>query len=415
MKVWDVPPVGYESWTPQEAKESGLFSLASHNVPELNQSIHDIRDDDSGQSHSQYRNKSFRDNFRQRGLPSHVNNIDGASLGFAGLAQSNPAAQSAKHVKQARRVFLGDLPHDLSTAMISDFFNKIIEERSGKVVVNGERPVIHCQIQNDKSYAIVEFRTAEEATQVVKMDGIIFHGKPIRIRRPREYAEMKSVDILPAFGVESDKKLFVGDLPTYLTEDQVKELVQSFGQLLNFYLAKDSFGAGKGYAFCEYLNIDDMELAMQGLNGLDLGDKRLIVERASSPRAKILLASEAPSGKSSLMMLLSVRPEDIEVHPVLMIVNIVEPLELQHDDDYESIYDDIKGECENYGRVVSMQLPRPVRGEKVKGIGKVFIEYATNEECKAAVKGLDGRRFNDRVVVVCYFPRDRYLMKDFPS
>merc|ERR1712029_1017980 len=65
-------------------------------------------------------------------------------------------------------------------------------------------------------------------------------------------------------------------------EEQVKELLTSFGQLKAFNLVKDvTSGLSKGYAFAEYLDGDVTDQAIAGLNGMQLGDKKLIVQRAS--------------------------------------------------------------------------------------------------------------------------------------
>ena len=56
----------------------------------------------------------------------------------------------------------------------------------------------------------------------------------------------------------------------------------SFGPLKAFNLVKDAAtGLSKGYAFCEYADIAVTEAAIQGLNGMQLGDKKLIVQLAS--------------------------------------------------------------------------------------------------------------------------------------
>jgi splicing factor U2AF 65 kDa subunit len=61
----------------------------------------------------------------------------------------------------------------------------------------------------------------------------------------------------------------------------VKELLMSFGPLKAFNLVKDAAtGLSKGYAFCEY-DTSVTEAAIQGLNGMQLGDKKLIVQLAS--------------------------------------------------------------------------------------------------------------------------------------
>merc|ERR1712080_543058 len=81
---------------------------------------------------------------------------------------------------------------------------------------------------------------------------------------------------------DSLQKVFVGGLPNYLNEEQVKELLTSFGQLKAFNLVKDvTSGLSKGYAFAEYLDGGVTDQAIAGLNGMQLGDKKLIVQRAS--------------------------------------------------------------------------------------------------------------------------------------
>ena len=56
----------------------------------------------------------------------------------------------------------------------------------------------------------------------------------------------------------------------------------SFGALKAFNLVKDgATGLSKGYAFCEYADINVTEAAIQGLNGMQLGDKKLMVQLAS--------------------------------------------------------------------------------------------------------------------------------------
>ena len=93
-------------------------------------------------------------------------------------------------------------------------------------------------------------------------DGINFKGQSLKIRRPHDYQPMPGMSeqpqatvpgVISTFVADSPFKIFIGGLPNYLNEDQVKELLMSFGQLRAFNLVKDSAtGLSKGYAFCEY-------------------------------------------------------------------------------------------------------------------------------------------------------------------
>lgn len=78
-------------------------------------------------------------------------------------------------------------------------------------------------------------------------DGIIFQGGPLKIRRPKDYAGPDPVGLgVHVPGVvstnvpDSANKIFVGGLPTYLNDEQVMELLKSFGELKAFNLVKDT-------------------------------------------------------------------------------------------------------------------------------------------------------------------------------
>merc|ERR1719396_288785 len=124
-------------------------------------------------------------------------------------------------------------------------------------------------------------------------DGLNFKGQSLKLRRPHDYqpipggggiegAVMGLPGVISTVVPDSLQKVFVGGLPNYLNEDQVKELLTSFGQLRAFNLVKDvTSGLSKGYAFAEYLDHMVTDQAIAGLNGMQLGDKKLIVQRAS--------------------------------------------------------------------------------------------------------------------------------------
>lgn len=50
---------------------------------------------------------------------------------------------------------------------------------------------------------------------------------------------------------------------------------------------------------------------------------------------------------------------------------MVTPDELTDEEEYEDILEDIKEECNKYGVVRSLEIPRPIRGVDVPGCGKV--------------------------------------------
>lgn len=85
--------------------------------------------------------------------------------------------------------------------------------------------------------------------------------------------------------------------------------------------------------------------------------------------------------------------------------------DLVDDDEYNDIVDDIKGECANYGDIVSMVVPRNT-GANSDAAGKVFVEYQNVESAKKAADDLHGRGFASRTVEIDYFDESLYASKE---
>lgn len=152
--------------------------------------------------------------------------------------------------RQARRLYVGNIPFGVTEEEMMEFFNQQMH-LSGLAQAAGN-PVLACQINLDKNFAFLEFRSIDETTQAMAFDGINFKGQSLKIRRPHDYQPMPGMTdtsamvapgkkvffILPIWflffilkffivGVistvvpDSPHKIFIGGLPNYLNEDQV--------------------------------------------------------------------------------------------------------------------------------------------------------------------------------------------------
>jgi len=319
--------------------------------------------------------------------------------------------------RQARRLYVGNIPFGVTEEEMMEYFNQQMH-LSGLAQAAGN-PVLACQINLDKNFAFLEFRSIDETTQAMAFDGINFKGQSLKIRRPHDYQPMPGMSensisvpagVISTVVPDSPHKIFIGGLPNYLNEDQVKELLMSFGQLRAFNLVKDTaFGLSKGYAFAEYVDITMTDQAIAGLNGMQLGDKRLIVQRASvgAKNTTVLPAVQIQVPGLSLVGASGPPTE------VLCLLNMVTPDELKDEEEYEDILEDIKEECNKYGVVRSIEIPRPIEGVEVPGCGKVFVEFNSVLDCQKAQQTLTGRKFSNRVVVTSYFDPDKYHRREF--
>lgn len=155
---------------------------------------------------------------------------------------------------------------------------------------------------------------------------------------------------------------------------------------------------------------------------MQLGDKRLIVQRASVG-AKSTLGPTMTQSAAVVTGPVAIQVPGLQINSmttaignpteVLCLMNMVVPEELIDDEEYDDIMEDIREECSKYGILRSMEIPRPIEGVEVPGLGKVFIEYTNSMECQQAQQNLAGRKFANRVVVTSYFEPDRYHRREF--
>jgi len=326
--------------------------------------------------------------------------------------------------RQARRLYVGNIPFGITEESMMDFFNA--QMRLGGLTQAPGNPVLAVQINQDKNFAFLEFRSVDETTQAMAFDGIIFQGQSLKIRRPHDYQPLPGMSENPSVYVpvvstvvpDSAHKLFIGGLPNYLNDDQVKELLTSFGPLKAFNLVKDSAtGLSKGYAFCEYVDVNVNDQAIAGLNGMQLGDKKLLVQRASVGAKNATMETSVNQTPVTLqvpgLMNSSVNQMGGIPTEVLCLMNMVAPEELLDDEEYEDILEDVKEECGKYGQVKSIEIPRPVDGLDIPGTGKIFVEFTSLFDSQKAMQGLTGRKFANRVVVTKYIDPDAYHRRDF--
>src|SRR5687767_12423348 len=75
--------------------------------------------------------------------------------------------------------------------------------------------------------------------------------------------------------------LYVGNLSYRLTEDQLREAFEAYGQVSSCTIIKDKMtGQSKGFGFLEMPNDDEAKAAIAGLNGRELQGRKLNVNEA---------------------------------------------------------------------------------------------------------------------------------------
>ena len=66
------------------------------------------------------------------------------------------------------------------------YFNQVMAAIEGNTAGPGDA-VLNVYINHDKKFAFVEMRSVEEASNAMALDGIMFEGAPVKLRRSTDY------------------------------------------------------------------------------------------------------------------------------------------------------------------------------------------------------------------------------------
>ncbi|KAJ1987735.1 hypothetical protein H4R33_002738 [Dimargaris cristalligena] len=492
---WDIPPQGFEHVSALDAKATGQFLLPYHTLgtrssrkPSRPVDSHRPDYHDSVNSRSRITSSNAIPlgtdhggifNFGEGGNANQGNGgdfdeHDRSSNGPSGVRGGHQNSAEFQRERQKRRLYIGNLPPGTSETSITEFFNSLMVQVG--VIQPHQSVVTHVYMNIEKGYAFTEFRSPEEADLAITFDGTVFQGQPLRVKRPKDYVD--AYGGAPTAGPaapnhpriqgpathpngistivpDSPYKLFLGAIPSYLTDTQMIELLQTFGELKAFHLVKDSqTKMSKGFAFCEFADPSTTELVCQGLNGMELGEKRLVVQKASvgsrltsttpgsgggmgggPPGAYGMGGRPGGGGGASYSMghagppplsnyahrlppsisatLQSDAGTPVQPTCILQLLNMVSPNELADDEEYNDIIEDVRAECSTFGTVVSIRIPRPTPEGNEPGIGKIFVEFADTNQSAQALRALAGRKFAQRTVIASYITKEDFENKNY--
>jgi len=435
--------------------------------------------------------------------------LGGVAAALQGGMQGSSPLTLAADTKAMRELYVGNLPAGITATQLVQFLNQV----GGAVKINslpGE-PVLSATLGGGGLFAFVEFRTAEEAASGLRLNGVELLGCSLKIGRPKGYTgpeagagvaqpgshmqtgggqlalpgpapslgemmsgqgAMKGIIAGPGGQTATiDHRLCLINIPTFVSEERIKELLVTFGQLKFFALQKDEDGKSVGVAFFEYQDMMTQQQARAALEGLELGAKKLSVKKPDEVIEMGLVAREQKLGAR------------VVPSKVLYLKNVVTPEELNTDEQtYQEICTDIRLEGEKFGPVISMEVPRggpggpggapenalgdapagskkgatlaltmgeddrPARAQAAvpdlstaivlagsnkstpvvqapgqsfaglggnPGVGYAFIEFATIEGSAKAKKGFNGRRFGENLVEAEFFSEHKYHTRDF--
>ncbi|CAH0515891.1 unnamed protein product [Peronospora belbahrii] len=257
---------------------------------------------DRGRSHSRSRERPSRkkrkSKSRSRSAPPKEERERSTSAERAERAKQRELMELTR---DHRTVFVGQLTQKVREKDLERFFTKI-----GKVE---SVLLIRDKFTNrSKGFAYVELSNLEDVPKVLLMTGQVpdFQAFPIMIKASeaeKNFAAKKdsvmnantatatplTADALGAglagaiaggggmsvSALSAASRIYCGNLHTNITEDDLRIVFQSFGEVLSVTINRDEMGRSKGFSFIQFSSPQEANFALSKGNGLELAGNYL--------------------------------------------------------------------------------------------------------------------------------------------
>ncbi|KAG8892243.1 hypothetical protein FRC01_014271, partial [Tulasnella sp. 417] len=171
---------------------------------------------------------------------------------------------------EARSVFVSQLAARLTARDLGYFF----EDKLGEGTVRDSRIVTDRISRRSKGIAYVELASIELVQKAIALTGTVVMGLPIMVQlteseRNKQAPAGDSLNLPPGVNAPpAGMQLYVGSLHFNLTESDIKQVFEPFGELDFVDLHKDpQTGRSKGYAFVQYKRAEDAKMALEQMDG----------------------------------------------------------------------------------------------------------------------------------------------------
>ncbi|KAK9137987.1 hypothetical protein Sjap_008581 [Stephania japonica] len=171
------------------------------------------------------------------------------------------------------KLYFGNLPYNCDSAQLAGIIQDYGSPELVEVLYNRETG-------KSRGFAFVTMSTVEDCNAVIQnLDGSEYCGRTLRVNfsdkpKPKE----------PLYP-ETEHKLFVGNLSWSVTSESLIEMFQQFGNVVGARVLYDGeTGKSRGYGFVCYSTREEMEVALENLNGVELGGRSMRVSHAMGRR-----------------------------------------------------------------------------------------------------------------------------------
>ncbi|XP_057458109.1 30S ribosomal protein 2, chloroplastic [Lotus japonicus] len=187
-------------------------------------------------------------------------------------------------------------------------------------------------------------------------------ARPLRLRRPFAVAEQAA-----ATQSEADRRLYVGNIPRTLTNDELANIVQEHAAVEKAEVMYDKYsGRSRRFAFVTVKTVEDANAAIEKLNGTQIGGREIKVNVTEKPLTTVdfpLVQAEESKYVDS--------PYKVYVGNLAKTVTS----------------DMLKNFFSEKGKVLSAKVSRVPGTSKSSGFG--FVTFSSDEDVEAAISSFN--------------------------
>ncbi|KXX82528.1 RNA-binding protein rsd1 [Madurella mycetomatis] len=236
------------------------------------------RDRRGGRSRSRSPNRYYRppgderrDRDRDRDERSYRRREDDRRSGGRHSTPREPTPTGDE--RDRRTVFVQQLAARLRTRELKEFFEKV-----GPVA---EAQIVKDRVSNrSKGVGYVEFKSEESVAAALQLTGQKLLGIPVIVQLT-EAEKNRQVRNADSSGNHPNSipfhRLYVGNIHFSITEQDLQNVFEPFGELEFVQLQKDDNGRSRGYGFVQFRDAGQAREALEKMNGFDLAGRPIRV------------------------------------------------------------------------------------------------------------------------------------------
>ncbi|CAM9858846.1 unnamed protein product [Ascophyllum nodosum] len=360
--------------------------------------------------------------------------------------------------KTVRELFVGNTPQGTSDFVLLEFLNAAMKQVN--LNTSPGNPVVTCRVNN--KYAFVELRSPEECSNALNLNGIPFMGQMLKIGRPSKYqgpmtpastwqrlTGQEAADNVVDPATKVYRELYIGNTSPDMTDMVLKDFLSN--TMLKVGLATKEGSpiiharVSGNFAFVECRSVEETT-SLLNLNNIPFLGKELKINRPSkypgpeTPHMNWpdILASRFTSGNPNASLpapattfggMESAQAAANAAVAALGVVSVARPTttlrlnnmltneDLRDEAGLGDIEEETKEECEKFGSVKSVHIPRgsTTNEQEKPGVGYVFVAFDAVESAAKAAASLRARTFDGRKVEVTYWDEDKFNQRIFTA